>query len=62
MLHKVAGTCNHFHTKDPILALYRYDVLILHAAEQAEFAHEVATALEQQHIRVCLKDRDLVGE
>ena len=39
----------------------RYDVLILHADEDSKFADKMAQVLEQQRIKVCLKDRDLLG-
>jgi len=38
----------------------RYDILILHADEDVSFADHMATVLEQQNIKVCLKDRDLL--
>eukprot|EP00088_Acartia_fossae_P067316 TRINITY_DN839_c0_g1_i4.p1 TRINITY_DN839_c0_g1~~TRINITY_DN839_c0_g1_i4.p1 ORF type:complete len:289 (-),score=59.59 TRINITY_DN839_c0_g1_i4:485-1351(-) len=38
----------------------RYDVLILHADEDIIFAERMAKVLEQQNIKVCLKDRDLL--
>ncbi len=39
----------------------RYDVLILHADEDLQFAERMVQVLEQQNIKVCLKDRDLLG-
>ena len=41
--------------------MLRYDVLILHADEDSKFAGKMAQVLEQQRIKVCLKDRDLLG-
>ena len=41
--------------------MFRYDVLILHADEDSKFADKMAQVLEQQRIKVCLKDRDLLG-
>ena len=43
------------------MLLFRYDVLILHADEDSKFADKMAQVLEQQRIKVCLKDRDLLG-
>ena len=39
----------------------RYDVLILHADEDLQFAERMVQVLDQQNIKVCLKDRDLLG-
>ena len=44
-----------------VMLLFRYDVLILHADEDSKFADKMAQVLEQQRIKVCLKDRDLLG-
>ena len=41
--------------------MVRYDVLILHADEDVQFAQRMVQVLEQQNIKVCLKDRDLLG-
>ena len=42
--------------------IFRYDVLILHAAEDSEFTQLMVQELENQKISVCLRDRDLVGK
>jgi len=40
--------------------LARYDVLILHSEADVDFAEDVTAVLENQNIRVCLKERDLI--
>jgi len=45
-----------------IYYIFRYDVLILHAAEDSEFTQLMVQELENQKISVCLRDRDLVGK
>ena len=47
---------------DLISHIFRYDVLILHAAEDSEFTQLMVHELENQKISVCLRDRDLVGK
>jgi len=42
------------------LGVAKYDVLILHADEDLQFAERMVQVLEQQNIKVCLKDRDLL--